>query len=217
MTAVQLAHDHLLVSESLATAGTRCSLVLLPALSCDKLLGHCILTSHLPHRQLCTSTRTLGCKGVITPTNISKSYIRQLTSEVFVFSLTWLLKSHVDPWRPFDYSTRCATRQGLTVEDLIQRSKEKETRERNEQLEHRKQLDRTTTTSARGYASAGVPVESEAAETRNSFRASRKDSSPVKVCSHLSLASSHCLTFDSLCQASSILTGSSTIRTQLSK
>ena len=79
-------------------------------------------------------------------------------------------------------------RQGITVDELIVRTQEKEKRDRQAQMERRDQIDKASSTAARGYASAITPVDEEAdspdidddpAATSRSF--TRKDSSPVKV------------------------------------
>ncbi|TCD62943.1 hypothetical protein EIP91_006206 [Steccherinum ochraceum] len=79
---------------------------------------------------------------------------------------------------------KLAEKQGVTVEELVTRSKEKAEREKKERLARTEQLDQVTTTSARGYASADVAAENggdvhieKPAAPRPAIR---KDSSPVK-------------------------------------
>ncbi|KAH8086633.1 ATP11 protein-domain-containing protein [Cristinia sonorae] len=83
---------------------------------------------------------------------------------------------------------KMAEKQGITVEELVKRNNEKAERERKEQAERRAQLDKTTHTAARGYASEDIELEEDSTGGESSTRKrkpaprtpTRKDSSPVK-------------------------------------
>lgn len=79
-------------------------------------------------------------------------------------------------------------RQGLSVDELVIRTKKNEERERKEKLIQRAQLDEITTTAARGYASANITEDDVRAPSVSAPKIAsnvRKDSSPVKPLSSI--------------------------------